>query len=56
MVEEEEDEQLNPPPPPNPTSHGEYIQQEEGNCLPLCFSSFDFLKQRLKASDQAQKI
>ena len=28
----------------------------ENNCLPMCFSSFEYLKQRLKASKKAQKL
>ena len=28
----------------------------ESDCLPLCFPSFEWLKKRLKASDQKQKF
>ena len=56
MVEEEEDKQLKSPLHPDPAFHEEYHQQDEGNYLPLCFSSFDFLKQRLKTSNQVQKM
>ena len=31
-------------------------QQAENNCFPFSFSSFKYLKQRLKASKQAQKL
>ena len=53
LVEEEEDKLSEHPSPLNPTSLEEYSQQDEGNLLPLCFSSFDYLKQRLKISNQA---
>ena len=51
MVEKKEDKQLKSTSPPHLASHEEYIQQEEGNYLPLCFASFDFLRQRLKVSN-----
>ena len=53
MVEEEKEKQLKYSSPPNLASHEEYIQQEEGNFLPLFFASFDFLKQILKVSNRA---
>ena len=52
LVKDEEDKQLKSPLRPNPAFHEEYNQQEEGNCFPLFFASFDFLKQRLTVSKQ----
>ena len=56
LVEQEEDKNPKSSLPPNLASHEEDNMQEEGNFLPLCLASFDFLKQMLKLSNQAQKM
>ena len=39
---------------PDPALHEEYSQRDKGNYMPLCVTSFDLLKQRLKSSNLAQ--
>ena len=39
---------------PNPSLHEEYSQRDKGNYMPLCVTSFDLLKQRLKSSNLVQ--
>ena len=56
LVEDEKDTQLKSYLHSNPSLYEDYNPQEEGSCLPLCFSSFDFLKQILRVSNQTQKM
>ena len=56
LVEEEEDKLLDPLSPSNPASFKECSRQDEGNFLPLWFSSFDYLNQRMKISNQAREM
>ena len=40
----------------SPSFYEEYNKQRESSCFPLCFSSFDFLKQILRVSNKTHKI
>ena len=56
LVEDAKEKQLKSPFLLNPTSQEKYNQLVKGDCFPLCFASFDFLKQRLRVSNQTQKM
>ena len=56
LVEDEMDEQLKYALHSNPYFYDDCNQHDERSCFPLCFSSFDFLKQRLRVSNQTHKI
>ena len=56
LVEDEKDEKIKSALHSNPSFHEDYNKHDDSNYLPFCYASFEFLRQKLRASKKVHKF